>query len=353
MPRLKTFALCALALFGSATLSRAADLNVGSPAPELKTGKFVKGEPVKSIEKGKFYVVEFWATWCGPCRASIPHLTELAKKNKDVTFIGVDVWEDDQDKVEPFVKEMGDKMDYHVALDTAPGQDGAMATTWMKAANQNGIPTAFVIDKEAKIAWIGHPMELDKVLPAVVAGTFDAKKLADEQKAQEEVAEKLSDAMQNEKWDDALKLLDDMEKANPAQADALVMARYHVLTQKGDLKAASAINDKVEKAIGDSSEMMNEISWGICESTATDRDLAFATKLAIKANEITKGESCAILDTLARCYYELRDKDKGNLDKAIEFQKKAVEKLDKAEEMDDSAKEDIKATLKKYESEKK
>ena len=72
------------------------------------------------------------------------HLTELAHKYKDkgVRFIGVDVWEGDTKRVKPFVDEMGEKMDYSVALDTVPSggdpNSGAMARTWMAAAEENG-----------------------------------------------------------------------------------------------------------------------------------------------------------------------------------------------------------------------
>ena len=65
-------------------------LGVGDPAPKLAVKSFVKGEPIKSLEPGKVYVVEFWATWCGPCRVTIPHLTELQKKHVDVVFVGVE-----------------------------------------------------------------------------------------------------------------------------------------------------------------------------------------------------------------------------------------------------------------------
>ena len=72
-------------------------LNLGDPAPPLTVSSWVKGDKVEKFEPGKMYVVEFWATWCGPCLESIPHLTELAHKYKDkgVRFIGVDIWEQD------------------------------------------------------------------------------------------------------------------------------------------------------------------------------------------------------------------------------------------------------------------
>ena len=139
-------------------------LKVGDDAPKLQVGKWVQGEAVKSLETGTVYVVEFWSTWCGPCRASIPHLNEVWKANKDkgLVVIGQNVWEEEEDGVEKFVKKMGEKMTYRVALDDKSKEEkGMMAKTWMEAAGQDGIPAAFVVDKAGKIAWIGHPTELD------------------------------------------------------------------------------------------------------------------------------------------------------------------------------------------------
>lgn len=157
------------------------DLKVGSPAPAITVDKWVKGEPVTGFEKGKVYVVEFWATWCPPCRESIPHLTDLQKKHKDVAFIGVAASEHEPEvksgakpgqksdarleKLEKFVRDKGDAMGYAVAYDAK----AAMVKTWTMPAHENGIPVAFIVGKDSKIAWIGHPMEMESHLDSAIA----------------------------------------------------------------------------------------------------------------------------------------------------------------------------------------
>src|SRR4051794_27262183 len=169
--------IAGLVTLGSASRVGAEHLGVGDPAPAIQVKEFVKGTPVASLEKGKRYVVEFWATWCGPCRVSIPHLTEMQKKHPEFTFVGVSVWEEDQKGVRPFVQQMGDKMAYTVAMDDVPeggkGNEGKMARAGMGAAGQNGLPTAFLIARDGKIAWIGHPMQMDEPLAKLAAGTWD------------------------------------------------------------------------------------------------------------------------------------------------------------------------------------
>ena len=68
----------------------------------------------------------------------------MAKKHKDVTFVGVSVFERDPSLVKPFVAKMGDKMDYHVAMDDVPmggpSASGKMAQNWMEAANTTRHP---------------------------------------------------------------------------------------------------------------------------------------------------------------------------------------------------------------------
>src|SRR4030095_14718603 len=131
------------------------------------------GAPVAGFEKGKTYVVEFWATWCGPCIAGMPHLSALQRqyREKGVTFIGVtskDTRGNDLPAVEAMVKDKGDGMDYTVAWDT----ERKTGEAYMKAAGQNGIPCCFLVDGTGKIVYIGHPMFLDLPMEQVVAGTW-------------------------------------------------------------------------------------------------------------------------------------------------------------------------------------
>ncbi len=141
----------------AATVMAAVPTKLGDAAYPLAGLTWVKGAPV-TIAPGKVYVVEFWATWCPPCRKSIPHLTELAKKYADrVVFIGVS--DEDVATVKPFVADLGDQMDYNVAVDTA----GKVIDGYMAAFGQGGIPTAFIVDAQSRVVWLGHPMgDLEK-----------------------------------------------------------------------------------------------------------------------------------------------------------------------------------------------
>lgn len=142
----------------------AAVLKVGDDAPELRVSSWAQGQAVKEFEGDKVYIVEFWASWCGPCITSIPHLDEISKRHQDegLVVIGQNLGEDAA-KVSAFVKKMAEKMSYRVAVDD-PTNGGWMAKQWLAAAGKNGIPCAFVVNKAGKIAYIGHPMRLNDAM---------------------------------------------------------------------------------------------------------------------------------------------------------------------------------------------
>lgn len=65
-------------------------LEIGSVAPPLSIAQWINGEAIDGFNMGQVYVVEFWATWCGPCRTSMPHLSQLQDQyGEEVNFVGV------------------------------------------------------------------------------------------------------------------------------------------------------------------------------------------------------------------------------------------------------------------------
>lgn len=320
-------------------------LKVGDPAPPLVNGKYLKGEPVRELEKGKVYVLEFWATWCGPCIAAIPHVSKLQEKFADegVIVIGQNVFERDESQVEPFLKRMGDKMDYRVALDDkSENERGAMATTWMAAAGQNGIPCSFIIDREGKIAWIGHPMTMEPVLEAVVAGNFDTEKHAALEAKKKSIQERLVEAAQQEDFDAAIAATDELIAVDPTMTEQLALVKFRLLAMgKKDMDAATA---QARNLVEDSEEpmLLNELAWSMVapDSQIENFDLDLALKAAKKANRLSGGNDASILDTLARVHYAM-----GDVDEAIAVQKKAVGAAE------DRMKTNLQNTLKEYEDE--
>ena len=327
-----------------------ATLKIGDPAPKLQGGKWVQGDPVKSLEKDKAYIVEFWATWCGPCRDSIPHLNDVHNKFKDkgLVVIGQDCWEKDESLVEPFIKKMGDKMTYRVALDDKQGNEkGIMAETWMEAAGRNGIPSAFLVDKTGHIAWIGHPMELEEtVIEKVLAGNFDLKKAAAEyadreknQKRMMELSREFSSNMAQKNWEKAEATLSEMEKMMPEKSrTSLEMARFNLLLGKEDFAGATALALRVSDTNKENVMLQNQLAWELITHVGNKTpDLAAAQKIADRANDAAKGENPAILDTYARVLFM-----QGKKDKAVELQQKAVSLSE------DDMKESLQKTLDSY-----
>ncbi|MGO9723345.1 MAG: TlpA family protein disulfide reductase, partial [Methylocella sp.] len=154
------------------------ELLVGDPAPGIRLVEFLKGAPLSVLELGKVYVLEFWATWCGPCQTNIPHLSALQDKHPQAIFIGVAVTEPDIEAVRAFVAEMSDQIRYRIAIEEPlagrSGREGGLMTKhWLEASYRGGIPAAFIVNPAGQIAWIGHPIDLDDPLAAVTDGSWD------------------------------------------------------------------------------------------------------------------------------------------------------------------------------------
>jgi thiol-disulfide isomerase/thioredoxin len=112
------------------------------PAPDLKA-KDVNGKEL-SLEayKGKVVLLNFWATWCGPCRAEIPSLIRIQEAYKDhLQIIGMDVDDDDEEQLRAFVKDQG--INYPVAVTSTPVR--------LAYGGIAALPTLFVINQDSKV----------------------------------------------------------------------------------------------------------------------------------------------------------------------------------------------------------
>ncbi|MGD1089831.1 MAG: TlpA disulfide reductase family protein [Verrucomicrobiota bacterium] len=135
----------ATALLGQSRLvaSDANPIEKASPAPgwELQD---LNGKTVRLSDfKGKVVILDFWATWCPPCRAEIPGLIELQKKYQaqGLAVVGVSVDQASSDTVKSFVQQMG--INYPVVL-----ADTKVVTAYGGIA---GLPTTFIIDRTGRI----------------------------------------------------------------------------------------------------------------------------------------------------------------------------------------------------------
>jgi len=306
------------------TATMAPAFTVGDPAPKLALGTFLKGQPVTDFQAGRVHVIEFWATWCGPCRASIPHLSELARKYKDVIFIGANVWEPDVTKAKPFVDQMGDQMAYRVALD----DDRKMAETWMKDGGQDGIPAAFIVNGQGKVAWIGHPMTMDEPLAAIVAGTWDldaARQKASAEAAQRARMKEITTKMRAAGADRAkqIAVYRDWFATEPEAQKQYGVGLFNLLRAE-DLPAARAYyRELITQTLCDDAEALNSLSWQVVDprQRGVDPELArLALTAAERADALAGRRNAPIADTLAAAYWRC-----GDANAAVSCQARALE----------------------------
>ena len=131
-------------------------------APELTVEKWLTPQPDTT---GKFVLVDFWATWCGPCRKAIPELNELQKQFKDqLVVIGI------SSETEEKVKAMkAPVIEYTSAIDTKK--------TMNKALEVQGIPHVILIDPQGIVRWEGFPLlEGHELTADVVKGLIEKYK---------------------------------------------------------------------------------------------------------------------------------------------------------------------------------
>ena len=255
-----------LPYFAACAMAAAATLNPGDAVKPDAIGAatLIQGEVPKEWEKDKVYVLECWATWCGPCVAAIPHVNELYTelKEKGLRVIGMNVWEDDKDKVEKFVKDKGEGMSYPVVF---VSKTGPFADEWLKAAEVRGIPHAFVV-KNGKLLFSTHPSGLTKELVGdlLAGGEKEAAAVKSKQEAaaaqgkvQSFMSEKLRPLLQAKDFEKAAEEVKTFIKDNPTLDEMSKMsltlnANIPGFIEKGDADGAAKFIDELVTTYPDS-----------------------------------------------------------------------------------------------------
>ncbi|WP_245286719.1 TlpA disulfide reductase family protein [Bradyrhizobium sp. ARR65] len=337
-------------------------LDIGSPAPPIKVEKWLRGQPLKNFQTGKTYVVEFWATWCAPCLRALPELVQLQEKYRDLGLevVGVLAAEaatggDVRNRVDAWLTKNVPNLNYRIAFDST----GEMEKLWMDASLSPGIPTSFVVDRDGRIAFIGHPSVLDDVLSKIfdVWHTRYEPKAADPAEGERvthelifaeppPVLEAADLAAVLSVVEEAVALRPDDVNLRALQADLLL----HTIRdfQAGVLVMHRLARDAIERnseiwmasAMGQLFDPAKDNSqFPVADRFAIGKELSEHI-LALDPPQREDGPKFLSYAAVAQYYYE-----SGNVDRAIELVGRALKSLDGPETIPAELKEQIQSQL--------
>jgi thiol-disulfide isomerase/thioredoxin len=321
MNKCSAVTVLSMAFLSSLQMARAAELKVGDKAPVIKIEKWINHAPPALPGAARadkhIFLVEFWATWCPPCKRSIPHLAQLHEKHKEDGLVILGISNEEEKTVADFVdKKM--KMPYYVGID----DEMATNTNWMEGIE--GIPHAFLVDKTGTIVWADNPLNtpsLDSTIEKVLAGKFDVQTAKNEAATNEKYAalmEQLKTAFGSRDQEKTFQILDQLIALKPAEPQPWLIKRQLL----GDFKMAEkipALDEQMEAALKDAPEALAQLVATELARELKDRDPVRMLRLARRAVEASENEDPQILALLARVQCEL-----GQIDAAIQTQEKAI-----------------------------
>ncbi|MDE5446535.1 TlpA family protein disulfide reductase [Bradyrhizobium hipponense] len=325
-------------------------LCIKSPAPSLKVENWLRGEPLTNFQSGKVYIVEFWASWCGPCVEAMPHLIELQAKYKDegVEVVGVAANEkaptadEARTKLDAWLTEKFSNLNYRIGFDST----GEMNKLWMDASSSLTIPTSFVVDRDGHIAFIDNAIQIDDVLPKIINGTWrssdqakaaEAKRIAENQRVAREdsIRRTIRSAIKAKDWPAALSAVEESIATMP---DNLEFREIHADLLLHKMRDTATGFQVLRQLVRDAIDKHSEAVWGLNivmrQLFDPDHDRAylpraerFAIGRDVSEHILNPGQANGLdfysYGVVAQYYYESGDKQR-----AIELIERAMTWLD-------------------------
>ncbi|MBL0928258.1 MAG: TlpA family protein disulfide reductase [Phycisphaerales bacterium] len=150
-------------------------LRIGDPAPPIAVSAWIAGQPATSLS-GRVHVIEFWATWCGPCIAAMPLLAEAQRRHPE-SLVAIALTTVDQantpDRIRSTASRRAAEWGVTSGLRIAIDDRETTARAYRIALRDTALPRSAVIDAHGRLAWWGHPADAAPVIDQVIAGRWD------------------------------------------------------------------------------------------------------------------------------------------------------------------------------------
>lgn len=307
-------------------------LKPGDPPPMMQIEKWFNGSPVGKFEKGKVYVIEFFASWCQPCRKSIPHLNRLQLEfADDLVVIGVAASEAEPNsaKLERLLDAKKEVLTYRVAYTS----DEKTFKDWNWGARNTGLPWVFVVDKKGKLAWYGQPFQsrFEPVLRAVLDDNYllqnsiqPNEENYETRKTLWEIQEKFWEFVGENNWQNSLELGKRLYESGDQlfyyEMAQLFQIQYEELGEK--VVSVAFAKKLISGPLSGIPEGQGYIAEVIGRDTlAAEESLNLAIEIAEETNRLTHYENSELLTLLGQLYLRTAQKPKAEevFRKALRF----------------------------------
>jgi peroxiredoxin len=245
---------------------------IGEPAAPLVVKEWIRGKPVEVKAGTNIVVVEIFTTASLASRASITNLNALQRRFKDQGVVVVGISDEPPERLKGFVADAGSAIEYAV------GADSARKTTlnYMMPVGKRGVPYSFVVGKDGKLLWHGHPREgLAEALEQITAGRYN------------------------------------VELAAKIELSRTQLGQYLNLVRKGDPRAAAAGQEFLSRWTNDVARLCDLAQEIATEPKIARRDFALANQALDRAAQLAPTNSTRVAVAQAMVLFESGKKQEG------------------------------------------